>query len=213
MHLFGGGGDDSRRPYNLQFSIQEGLVGDNVDPVSIGRIKIEFPGVDGMSDWALPAFVLGGGSDNRGIWSVPAVGSSVVAFFANGDPNTGIFYAPGWWARDGEFNETPAVIQEAVDEDGPEAATLIESWTSGSFAYVMDRRAGKERIYLRSERFNTDPNAKDSLLIELDAASGQMTLNAIGGVHIRTHGQFTVDASAGAVINGRTVGRGTRKAL
>ena len=194
--------DDQRIPYNKQYGPQEALVGANDDPNGIGRVKVQFPGMDGLSDWAFP---LNGGSKNRGSWFVPDLNTSVVCYFVSGDPNRGIFYISSYWARDGENNEVPTVVQEAIEEDGPEAASQIDATVSNSFALVFDRREGKERVFIRSERFNTDPNEGDSLLLELDADTGMITLNAPAGIIIRTHGRFEVEANAGIVLNKRVL--------
>jgi hypothetical protein len=73
-----------------------GVVTDNLDPLTIGRIRARVPDVMGERDsgWALPCAPFGG--DKLGFFAIPQVGAGVWIEFEHGDPDhpiwTGCYY-------------------------------------------------------------------------------------------------------------------------
>ncbi len=94
--------------------IVEGIVLDTSDPDQMGRCKIWIPAVDGELyskdelPWAEYASPFNGqvtdyrsgrqnlttmGPVSYGFWSIPKIGSQVLVFFLNGDPNRRLYFA------------------------------------------------------------------------------------------------------------------------
>lgn len=74
-----------------------GLVVDNLDPMRIGRVVVQCPGVLGeaTSSWAMPCVPAAG--LQAGVYVVPPVGSQVWVEFEQGDPDYPI-WTGGYWS-------------------------------------------------------------------------------------------------------------------
>ena len=75
-----------------------GIVTDNADPASIGRLKAQVPevfGQDVVTPWATPCSPYTGAG--VGLHTVPPVGAGVWIEFEAGDPSRPI-WSGGWWA-------------------------------------------------------------------------------------------------------------------
>jgi Type VI secretion system/phage-baseplate injector OB domain len=88
------------------FGKYRGLVTDNQDPLSLGRLKARVPGVlvDVETGWALPAAPYAG--DGVGVYTVPAVGAGVWIEFEAGDVSNPIW--TGCWWGDGQVPKDEA---------------------------------------------------------------------------------------------------------
>jgi len=90
-----------------------GLVTDNQDPDSLGRIRAHVPRLLGDVElgWALPAAPYGGAAD-QGLFTVPDVGASVWIEFEGGELAYPIW--TGTWWGDGEPPESGAPGKKAL---------------------------------------------------------------------------------------------------
>lgn len=89
---------------SLFFGKYRGVVIENVDPLQLGRITAQVPGVFGEapSSWALPCVPAAG--LQAGCFIVPPVGSQVWIEFEQGDPDFPI-WTGGFW---GQAADAPA---------------------------------------------------------------------------------------------------------
>lgn len=73
-----------------------GVVTDNLDPQSLGRVKVMFAywGENRQSDWCRVATTFAGSS--RGAWFIPEIGDEVVVGFHLGDSNRPIVLGSLW---------------------------------------------------------------------------------------------------------------------
>jgi hypothetical protein len=76
-----------------------GLVLQNVDPLQIGRIQVIVPDVSALipTSWAMPCTPIAG--IQMGMYSVPAIGSSVWVEFEQGDPDYPIWVGCFWGSK------------------------------------------------------------------------------------------------------------------
>jgi hypothetical protein len=75
-----------------------GLVVNNIDPLGIGRIQVNVPGVlTVLSSWALPCLPVAG--FQMGIVTVPSPGSKVWVEFERGDPDYPIWTGCFWGSK------------------------------------------------------------------------------------------------------------------
>lgn len=97
-----------------------GLVTDNNDPKSLGRLKARVPEVLGDVDtgWALPAAPYAG--DRQGFYAVPPVGAGVWIEFESGEVSRPI-WSGCWWGDD----------QLPRDETGTDARPALKILGSG----------------------------------------------------------------------------------
>ncbi len=89
----------SARSVERYYGKYRGLVTDNEDPRSLGRIRARVPEVLGEveSGWALPCTPYTG--DRTGVYTVPEPGTGVWIEFEAGDPSRPI-WAGCWWGDD-----------------------------------------------------------------------------------------------------------------
>lgn len=83
---------------NRYFGKYRGIVSDNEDPTSRGRIKVNVPAVLGdLENWAMPCLPYAG--KGIGNYAIPEVGDGVWVEFEAGDPSYPI-WSGGFWADD-----------------------------------------------------------------------------------------------------------------
>lgn len=85
------------------FGKYRGTVADNLDPLGLGRIRVEVPAVlgDGRLSWAMPCAPYAG--PGVGLFLIPPTGAQVWVEFEGGDPDYPI-WAGGFWG----IGETPS---------------------------------------------------------------------------------------------------------
>ena len=90
-----------------------GTVINNIDPLQMGRVNVQVPGVTGLlpSSWALPCVPIAG--KQMGTFMVPQIGSGVWVQFEAGDPDRPV-WTGGWW---GNAAEVPALALAGVPGD------------------------------------------------------------------------------------------------
>ena len=123
------------------FGKYRGVVTDNADPTSRGRLKVKVPAVLGeLEVWALPCVPYAG--KGVGFYSLPEAGTGVWVEFEAGDPSYPIWTGCFW--ADNELPDAggaPIKIWKTekltlrLDDDNDEA--LVEA-TSGSKLQVAD---------------------------------------------------------------------------
>jgi uncharacterized protein involved in type VI secretion and phage assembly len=175
------------------FGVYEGYVYDNADPLKLGRVRVVVPGIlHPYSDWLMPAGQPGAGSDARGLWFIPAIGSNVLVLFKAGDPDRGRYLAGPWGAPDGA-TESPTFVRDLSAEDAPHVAGLQTS----RWEIVIDDRDGNSNLLIRDRRF--PDNA-----IGISGETQTVEISGTVGVQIKSSGIVNIQALQ-VVINGRIV--------
>jgi hypothetical protein len=90
-----------------------GVVTDNRDPLTLGRVRARVQDVLGENDtgWALPSLPYAG--KGVGLFLIPPEGASVWIEFEHGDPGYPI-WTGCFWSTQGELPATPAVAEMKV---------------------------------------------------------------------------------------------------
>ncbi len=115
-----------------------GVVTDNQDPSSLGRVRARVPDVfgDETSGWAMPAIPYAG--DGVGLFLLPPVGALIWVEFEHGDPEypvwTGCFWATG------QVPATPADPQKKLLKTGTATITLDDS--PGAASVTVETSSG-----------------------------------------------------------------------
>lgn len=111
-----------------------GVVTDNDDPNSLGRIRARVPEVyaDEDSGWAMPSVPYAG--NGVGLFLIPPVDASVWIEFEHGDPDYPI-WAGCFWAT-GEAPATPASADKKVLKTNAGTITLDD--TQGSMSITIE---------------------------------------------------------------------------
>ncbi len=133
--------DDTEELHYVGF--YSGTVVDNVDPESLGRVRLKVPSIiEPKSAWAFPIGTLGGGKLKRGWFDVPDINADVGVFFFRGDIDQ-LFYASGHWGltrNDG--NETPLYESDMSPSD----RLKVRGYETPRYQLVFDERDGTERF-------------------------------------------------------------------
>jgi uncharacterized protein involved in type VI secretion and phage assembly len=129
-----------------------GTVINNVDPLQLGRVNVQVPGVTGLlpSTWALPCVPIAG--KQMGTFVVPQIGAGVWVEFENGDLNLPVWVG-GFWGTAAEvpalalagLPASPSLVfqsagQNAIvvsDVPGPAGGLLLKCRT-GAFISVSE---------------------------------------------------------------------------
>jgi uncharacterized protein involved in type VI secretion and phage assembly len=138
-----------------------GVVTDNQDPLTIGRVRARVPDVmgDRESGWALPCAPFGG--DQMGFFAVPKVGAGVWIEFEHGDPDHPI-WAGCWW---GGVSEMPSTLLAP-----PPASKKVMLRTEAGHSILIDDTPGTGGITLQTA--NGQKVALTGTGIEIDDGSG-----------------------------------------
>lgn len=178
-------------------ALYEGVVVDNRDPLNIGRVRLQVPGLlEPASDWAMPLANPGGGSDGVGTYWVPQIGAEVGVFFVMGDIDEPRFVV-GPHGAPGGRTEVPRFARALTAAE----AGQVQGFASKRFEVVFDDRAGHEAIRITDLEHPED-------LIEIDGTNHGVTITGSAAVVIRSVG--VVDIQALQIrLNGRIVREST----
>lgn len=120
-----------------------GTVADRNDPEGLGRVRLLIPGIFQVpSPWALPLGTSGGGSAQRGFFSVPEVGADVGVLFAMGDYERPYYLGANW-----SKSELPTPLSGLSTADVPNVRVI----ESKHHLVWLDDRSGSEKIVIRSK--------------------------------------------------------------
>jgi uncharacterized protein involved in type VI secretion and phage assembly len=179
--------------YNTYGGVYEGQVVDNVDPLKLGRVRFMIPGlVEPMSPWTLPLASPGAGSDARGLWCIPSIGSNVAVLFKEGDLDAPRYLTGPWGAPD-DTPETPTFARNLSAAD----AVKVTGLQTKDWEIVLDDRPGLERLTIANRTFPQNS-------ITIDGLSQAVEIRGTVAVQIRSTGIINIDALQ-VVINGRPV--------
>lgn len=142
---------------NRYFGKYRGLVTDNSDPTTRGRVKVKVPAVLGdLESWAMPCLPYAG--NRMGSWAIPENGAGVWVEFEAGDASYPI-WCGGFWAD----NELP---QNEQGTDGSPALKIFR--TAGGLMITFDDTGN---LLTLSDR-------NGSNILTLDAQQGKIRINA-----------------------------------
>ena len=173
------------------FGKYRGVVTDNEDPDSLGRLRAQVPRLLGTVEtgWALPCAPYGGASE-QGLFAIPDVGAAVWIEFEGGDLAYPIWCGT-WWGT-GEVPEAATPMQKVVK-------------TASGHKVVLDDDAGTVVV--------TDSNGNtitlDSAGTKLEDPNGNsVTLDSSGIKLADANGNELTMAAAGVTLKGATISVG-----
>lgn len=95
----------------LSLGLYRGTVSNNVDPLQLGRLQVNVPGVPGQSElsWAAPCAPFGGKSGIGG-FALPPIGANVWIMFEGGSSADPVWMGTFWSAQE------PPPAQPAIEQ-------------------------------------------------------------------------------------------------
>jgi hypothetical protein len=166
-----------------------GCVTDNLDPFKLGRCRITIPGLlppEGGA-WAFPIGGMGSGSPQRGQYDVPPIGSDVVVWFEQGDPDHP-YYMGGNFGDD----EVPPEVSDPDNDE--EQATKVAVWETERWRVKLDGRFGKSEFHIIDKVTND--------VIEIDGVAAGIRIKSTGPLQITSVTAIALNAPS-ITINGR----------
>lgn len=190
------------------FGMYEGVVYDRDDPLGVGRVRIEIPGLmdNPASAWAWPIGMPGSGSKGQGMKWVPKVGAEVAVWFKQGDPDCPRYVSGLWGDATDEGTEVPGGMQkitqnietgETITEDlSVEDAPQVHVFETDDFRVYIDERDGSRGLTLQHK--------KTLDFIEYDGETFGWLVKATSGLVIDVDGLCSITAGQ-LQLNGRMV--------
>jgi len=150
-----------------------GIVTDNNDPLSMGRIEAQVLDVlgDNESGWALPCVPFAG--NGMGFYAIPDVGARIWIEFEQGDPDYPI-WTGCWWGSQDELPDEASDIQKVVIKTKNGQLIVLDDAETGT---ITIQTAGGQKIVMNSESIKID-NGMDAT-IELNGPSVSVNDDAL----------------------------------
>ncbi len=186
-----------------RFGLYRGKVIDNADPASIGRVRVQIPGLaeDG-TDWAIPLGMPGAGGSNepgerRGAFCPPPNGAAVAVMFEQGDADSPVYWTGNYGANVGGKSQVPGPVGGYAPPDrataapgtpeviDPADAHLVFAWEWSAFVFVVDSRPGKEKLYFQVKKTG------DGIIF--DAVASSIEVRAMALISIISDGITAID--------------------
>jgi len=136
-----------------------GIVTDNDDPLSMGRIRARVPDVLGKekSGWALPCVPFAG--DGMGFYAIPDVDARVWIEFEQGDPDYPI-WTGCWWGSQDELPDEASDIKKVVIKTKNGQIIILDDAEPGT---ITIQTAGGQKITMSTESIKID-NGTDATI-------------------------------------------------
>lgn len=106
--------------------LYRGTVSNNIDPMQLGRLQVDVPGVQGQSElsWAMPCTGFGG-KTGIGTFCLPPVGANVWVMFEGGSPADPVWMGT-FWSAQAMPPAQPAIEQTRIFKSDGLTVTLTD---------------------------------------------------------------------------------------
>jgi uncharacterized protein involved in type VI secretion and phage assembly len=190
-------------------AVVPGVVTNNQDPDSLGRVKVSFPWLAEGEETAWARLVTPVAGAQRGLFWLPEVGDEVLLAFEHGDPGRP-YVLGGLWngadtpptdAGDGRdvrvLKSRSGHLVRLDDSSGAEKIEIVDK--SGDNSIVVDTAANT--ITLKSGKDIRLKAPQGKILLEAQ----EIQVNSSAATKVEASGSLTVQASGSLTLKGSTV--------
>jgi phage protein D len=189
-----------------------GIVTNNKDPESWGRVKVKFPTLteDHESHWARVVGV--GAADDRGFDCLPEVNDEVLVAFEHGDIHRPYILGGVWNGKDAP----PEKVDDSV-QDGKVRLRTVKTRTGHILQFVEEDKGGskagvyittsgghKVRINDSDRKVEIETNGGHKLTMD-DNGIGSISMSSTGSISIDARTSIDIRANTSISINGNTI--------
>lgn len=203
-----------------------GIVTNNKDPESMGRVKLKFPwrGSEDESNWARVASLMAG--KGMGSFFLPEVGDEVLVAFGEGDINDPYVIGSLWNGKeappktnsDGKNNIRMIKSRSGhtllFDDNSEQSKEMLVLKTKGGQAITLDDSAGTEKIEIKDKNDNMISTGPEK--IEVKDKNGNIISIGAQKIEIQdksgnkicmdsTQNNITIEAKLGIKLKGTMI--------
>jgi phage protein D len=188
-----------------------GIVTDNQDPKSWGRVKVKFPTLteEHASHWA--RVVALGASNARGFDCLPEVNDEVLVGFEHGDIHRPYVLGGVWNGKDAP----PEKVTDSIQGGKVRLRTLktrtghilqfVEEDKGSSKAGVRLETTGGHKIYLNDSEACIEIETTGGHKITMDDLGKSISVNSTGNLSLKAQGNIEIKANGTITINGALI--------
>ncbi|MEL6815902.1 MAG: VgrG-related protein, partial [Cyanobacteria bacterium J06598_3] len=177
-----------------------GIVTDNVDPESIGRVKVMFPTLteEHTSHWARVVNI--GGGPNRGFDCLPEIDDEVLVCFEHGDIRRPYILGGVWNGPDKPPNPVDKDVQ-----GGKVRLRTFQTRTGHKLQFVEEDLDTKAGVYIETTGGHKVRLNDSEKFVEIETSGGHklrmsdgdanITLSSTGNIDIKANGTITLQGA------------------
>lgn len=174
----------SRQADQRYFGVVIGLVTDNNDPDSLGRVKVNFPWFSDemISEWCRVAQPYAG--NGYGFYWIPEVDDEVAVAFMHGDMRIPIVLGSLYNGQD----------RPTITRNGRDPKVIL---TKAGHRILLEDKDGQQKIEI------VDSSGNNSIVI--DTTMNNISITAQGDIKLEATGRLTLSGQAGVKVSGATI--------
>ncbi|HSK21533.1 MAG TPA: phage baseplate assembly protein V [Egicoccus sp.] len=173
-----------------------GVVTNLKDDENLGRVKVKFPTLGGVTESSWARLVSVGAGNQYGLDVMPEIGDEVVVGFEGGDTRFP-FVLGGLWSGKNKHPDTTARDNGKVKKRlyksvaGHQIVFGEDSGTAATFGITMQTKAGKAKLDLTEEKITLEADAGNEMVIK--GGGSEITFGKNGALAIKCT-KLSIDA-------------------
>lgn len=174
-----------------------GIVTDNKDPDSMGRVKVKVPALaDDLETWWARVVTQSAGSQ-RGVYMLPAVNDEVILAFENGDTRRP--YVLG-----SLFNGQDKPLEDMINgqPDGKHGNFMLASTEKLLTTSEKETELKSKKPMLLESKDTMKVHSDKTMTIEVKGGQGDMVLDSSGSLKASAKSSINVEATQSVTIKG-----------
>jgi len=182
-----------------------GIVTNNNDPESMGRVKVKFPMLAGDVESHWIRIVAPGAGNKRGFFCLPEVDDEVLVIFMNGDPNLPLILGGIWNGKD-----IPPLDSSDAVENGKVHQRVFKTREGHTITFIDGKKSGVEIQTKGGHKLTLEDEQKRATLVTasgqkliLDDSGSKVTIESTGDLNVKAGGNLKLEATGNLTLKGQ----------